>query len=197
MEYNYITLGYDCSTAATLKNLSLRSHSLPFDWVVSNIDDIIRCISEDFINFHKDLYLNSGKTRLIDHYGFEYPHDYPNSDVVEIDNVGNGVFGETTINDNWRDFIDINLEKYNRRSKRFLDILKSDTDLIVLYRGPISNIIKFKNFMKYRFNKDNIKYVVATTENCNEPDIISCNPEINGEWNDHNIWGEAIKKAKD
>lgn len=195
-KYNYITIGYDCSTAATLKNLSLREQSLPFDWVVSDMNNVIKCISEEFINFHRNLILNTTKTRVIDYYGFEYPHDYPNSDIFEIENIGNGTFNEKTINDNWSEFIEINIDKYNRRIKRFLDILKSETDLIVLYRGPIINVINFNNFIRYKFNKVNIKYVVATNEEYSIKDIITCNPEKNGIWNEFSIWEDAIKKVK-
>ena len=37
MSYNYLTIGYDCSPAAALRNLNLREFALPFDWVVSNV----------------------------------------------------------------------------------------------------------------------------------------------------------------
>jgi len=196
MDYNYITLGYDCSTSSALKNIGLRIQSLPFDWVVSDMNKVIECISDDFINFHKNLRLNSSKTRVIDYYGFEYPHDYPNSEVVDLENIGNGLFGEKIINDNWQDYININLEKYNRRIKRFIDILNSEKDLIVLYRGPISNIEKFKNIAKNKFNKENIKYIVATNYVFENDEIITCNPEIGGDWNNVSVWEEAMKKIK-
>jgi hypothetical protein len=197
IKYNYIALGYDCSTATAINDLLLRDHSLPFDWIVSDLNNIIKCISEDFINFHKELILNPSKTRVIDYYGFEYPHDYPNTDaIIEIEKIGEGQFHEKVINENWQEFIDINLEKYNRRSKRFLDILKSETNLIILYRGPISNIISFKNFMKNKFNKINIKYVVSNKEEYSTEDMVICDTEKNGTWNDKAIWSDAIEKVK-
>jgi hypothetical protein len=196
MEYNYITLGNDCSTSSALKNLGLRSKSLPFDWIISDMDKIIECINEDFSNFHKNLRLNQTKTKIIDHYGFEYPHDYPNSDVVDIEVVGDGQFNENLINDNWEDFIELNLEKYSRRIKRFIDILNSEKDLIVLYRGSLSNLEKFRSAIKVKFNKDNIKYVVATGEVFENDYLVTCNPEINGISNDISIWEEAMIKIK-
>lgn len=191
-----MTLGYDCSTSSALKNMGLRSKSLPFDWIVSDMNKVIECISEDFINFHKNLILNLSKTRVIDHYGFEYPHDYPNSEVVDLENIGNGLFGEKVINGNWKDYIDINLDKYNRRIKRFIDILNSKNDIIILYRGPVSNIDKFKNLVKNKFNKENIKYIVATNYFFENDEIITCNPEIGGDWNNLSVWEEAMKKIK-
>lgn len=40
MSFNYLTIGNDCSPAAALKNLNLREFTLPFDWVVSNINGL-------------------------------------------------------------------------------------------------------------------------------------------------------------
>ena len=179
-----------------IKNV-LRMYSLPFDWIVSDMSKLVECVSEDFINFHRNLRLNYSKTRVIDYYGFEYPHDYPNTEVVDLENIGNGLFGEKVINDNWEDYIDLNIEKYNRRIKRFIDILNSENNLIVLYRGQISNIEKFKKIAKSKFNKENIKYIVATKEIYETNEIISCDPEIGGDWNNTSVWEEAMRKIKD
>ena len=77
MSINYMSLGYDCSPAATLKNLNIRDEALPFDWVVSNLQILITCIEDKFNSYHKNLRFNQRKTRLIDSYGFQFPHDYP------------------------------------------------------------------------------------------------------------------------
>lgn len=194
MKYNYITLGYDCSTAATLKSLDLRKYSLPFDWIVSDAKKLIECISENFINFHKNLIINESNTRVIDYYGFQFPHDYPNIESNDIDNVGEGVFSENKILDGWENFIELNLEKYNRRIKRFNDILNSNDDIIVLYRGNLENVYLFQNLFINKYKKNNVKFVVATNTFFEDNNIITCNPEINGIWNDSEIWNEAIKK---
>lgn len=52
---NYITMGNDCSTASTLRNLGLRKYTLPFDWVVSSKDSLSNCIKDDFRLYHKNL----------------------------------------------------------------------------------------------------------------------------------------------
>jgi hypothetical protein len=59
--YNFLTLGYDCSPAAALRNLELREHALPFDWVVSNVNSIHKCIEENFSRFHRNLSFNHNK----------------------------------------------------------------------------------------------------------------------------------------
>lgn len=194
MEFNYITLGEDCSTAATLNSLGLRKQSLPFDWLVSDMDNIIQCINDEFLFFHKNLYLNTNKTRVIDYYNFEYPHDYPNHELFDINQIGTGGFNEKKINDGWEDYIELNLEKYKRRSDRFLDILNDRKDLIILYRGSINNVFKFKSFLEFKFKKNNAKFLVATNEVSIYDDIITCNPECDGVWNDINIWKIGLEK---
>ena len=67
-EYNYISLGFDCSPAAALRGLNLREFALPFDWVRMKVDILIRCLKDDFKNFHKNLKFNYNKKMLVDHY---------------------------------------------------------------------------------------------------------------------------------
>lgn len=72
MNFNYLTIGYDCSPAAALRGLHLREFALPFDWVVSNVNILQMCFETKFKDFHKSLTFNYNKTRLIDHYGFNF-----------------------------------------------------------------------------------------------------------------------------
>jgi hypothetical protein len=46
----YISLGVDCGTANILKQLGLRSCSLPFDWVVT-YEGVTNIINSDFTNY--------------------------------------------------------------------------------------------------------------------------------------------------
>ena len=47
--YNFLTIGYDCSPAAALRELNLRNEALPFDWVVSNISSLEKCFQDNFM----------------------------------------------------------------------------------------------------------------------------------------------------
>lgn len=82
--YQYISLGYDCSPAQALRELGLRQYALPFDWIVSYIDHIEACIWDDFSKFHTNVFINQTQTRIIDAYGFEYPHDYPLYERINV-----------------------------------------------------------------------------------------------------------------
>jgi len=198
---NYLTIGYDCSPAAALKNLNLREFALPFDWVVSNINSLESCFQSNFEGFHKNLNLNYRKTRLIDSYGFQFPHDYPLNDGLQIaqiaNDVGEGVFpegngNEKFITDKWVDYHDSVLEKYKRRIERFKNILRDTKPIIVLCRYNTEDVLKLqKLFMKY-FNVENIYFVNSSNQTFENDKIKNIFTEKNNIWNDANIWKQGI-----
>jgi hypothetical protein len=201
--YQYLTIGYDCSPASALRSLNLREFALPFDWVVSNINSIEMCFNDNFSKFHKDLKLSETRKRLIDAYGFQFPHDYPFDNVQsKIDNdIGEGVFDENIsdltkpIVSNWMDYYFFVKEKYNRRIERFLNIVKSDEPIIVLCRYSIQDVIKLQQlFIKY-YNNDRIIFINSCNQYFVNDQIINCYTEKNGLWNDSSLWKEAIDYA--
>ena len=165
--YNFLTVGFDCSPAGALRGLNLRSEALPFDWVVSNISSLEKCFQDNFMKYHTNLKLEHSKTRLIDEYGFMFPHDYPlmdinkNTDNVTIDRIGEGIIGEEKnkiITNNWQQFYSIAKEKYDRRIKRFLNIVNDDKPIILLCRYSTKDVLLLRNlFLKY-YNKQ--KYIL-------------------------------------
>lgn len=200
MTIHYISLGYDCSPAGLLRNLNIRTEALPFDWVESNLEIIIKCIEDNFDKYHKNLYFNHTRTRLIDSYGFQFPHDYPFNKDFSIESIGDGIFGEDfnkTIVENWQNYHSIALEKYQRRIQRFYNYLQSNEPIIFLCRNySVDNVKKFGYYLSNKFNKYNFLFVISSKENQNSQFIVTCDTERNGIWNDSNIWIENINKIK-
>ena len=199
--YHFLTAGSDCSPAAALRNLELREHALPFDWVVSNVNNIHKCMEENFSRFHRNLSLNHNKKRVIDEYGFEYPHDYPltNPDL-DLSEVGEGVYGEEHdkhIINNWMDFNQIVHEKYKRRIERFLTILHSPKPIIVLCRYSLVDVFKLKDIFKTVYNKENIVFINSNDTIYVSHDIMNCNTEKHGIWNDTTVWRECLTAMLD
>jgi hypothetical protein len=189
--YQYISIGYDCSPAAALRGLGLRPAALPFDWVESNIDALDKCINDRFAQFHKGVRLNENKTRVIDAYGFQFPHDYPtiNSDIDGDD------FGETgkEIVENWMDYYDAVKAKYDRRIERFVAVLLDPRPIIVLCRYSPSNVLRIQRLLTSAFQKKNIYFVNAYPTIYETPYILNIHPEIRT-WNDGEIWKEGIQR---
>lgn len=194
--FNYISLGYECSTARTLRDLGLRKAALPFDWLQTSAIGISRCILENFTNFHRGLFLNKDGTRIIGEYGFHFVHDYRDDK-------------DDSVVDNWKDRREEINEKYIRRIARFHQILESPEPIIALYRGgDFSEIFILKDAFLKRYGKSNIIYVFAPfLYNVNRPDdtlvpnafenVVVCNPDDGGKWNQKEIWLKAIERAKD
>jgi len=194
--FNYISLGYECSTATTLRDLGLRKAALPFDWIQASAKGISQCILENFTNFHRGLYLNEERARIIGEYGFQFVHDYPVND-------------DEKIVDSWKDYHKEINAKYIRRIARFHQILQSSEPIIALYRGgDFSDISLLKDAFLKRYGKTNIIYVFAPfLYNVNRPDdtlvpnvfedVVVCDPDDGGKWNQKEIWLKAIERAKD
>jgi hypothetical protein len=201
MIIHYISLGYDCSPASALRDLNIRNEALPFDWVESKLNIIINCIEDNFNKYHKNLYLNNTKTRLIDSYGFEFPHDYQFNNIFDKENIGEGVFGEESnksIVNNWINYHSIVLKKYERRIQRFYNYLQSNEPIIFLCRNhSVNNVKQFGNYLSKKFNKQNIFFIISSTESHKGKFILTCDTEINGIWNDSSIWLKSINKIKE
>lgn len=197
MSVNYVTLGYDCSPANALRELNLREFALPFDWVVSNIFSLEMCFKTNFHYFHKNLIFNNSHKRLIDIYGFQFPHDYPLNDMNNIDNnnIGEGIYAEENgkyICDNWIDYYNTVLEKYNRRIIRFQNIMNNTKPVIVLCRYPTNDVLQLQSLLITYYNKNNVYFVNSSYEIFENDKIINIHTEKNNIWNETEIWNQGI-----
>ena len=178
--FNFLSMGSECSAAAALGGLGLKTASYPFDWIRSlNLIPILACISDDFARFHTDLAWNG--PHLTDSYGFDFPHDYPLENEVVVNN--------------WQDTYKAVIEKYQRRIARFRLLMQDPKPLIIFYRGHTEHCPILRQIFEKHYNKTNIAFVVAHPYPSNYQYIFTCEPERNGEWNDTKIWKEALDKA--
>jgi hypothetical protein len=194
MQYNIISLGSCCSPAGALRTLQLRNFALPFDWIVSQIDMLDKCFEQKFENFHKDLHFSTNKRRLIDYYGFEFPHDYPhyNMDIDEFQQTK--LINEdqdTTITENWQQYYNTVIEKYQRRIQRFLDIMKDTKPMIVFCRYKTVDVLRLQQVVKKHFNV-HIFIVNSSHESYENDTIINVNTEKHNIWNDSTVWKKGL-----
>ena len=54
----------------------------------------------------------------------------------------------------------------------------------------------FINYMSVKFNKSNIYFVLSSKYKYISKQIITCDTEANGIWNESSIWQEAIDAIK-
>jgi hypothetical protein len=187
-DIQYISIGYECSTASILRGLGLRKAALPFDWIQSSADAMEKCFRDDFKQFHTNLRMNHNKTRLIDEYGFEFPHDYPLIKTA----TSEGIYEESFIVDDWASHYQVIKEKYDRRIARFKAILSDPRPAIVLCRYAIKDLLFIQKLFIQYYNKDNFYFVNASPEKFENHTIINIDTEKNGIWSELVIWKAGI-----
>jgi hypothetical protein len=151
----------------------------------------------NFQHFHTHLVLNDTKTRVIDDYGFEYPHDYPNEPDESC--VGEGAYKETPgklIASDWAVHHSAVLAKYGRRIERFLQIMHDPDPIVVLTRHTTSDALKLHEFLTTHFKKPNIFFINTFCEPYENDQVTNIYAEKNGVWNDPAVWSEAIETLK-
>ena len=62
------SLGFNCHASQMLKDNNLKLESYPFDWIMSNLDVVKKCLQDDFKTFlDKDAYVDLGLTKRCGH----------------------------------------------------------------------------------------------------------------------------------
>lgn len=116
MKFEYIiSIGFFCSVAKELERKGFREFSLPFDWVISDIESIISLIQNQFSELFKEsnLYYDNLFKHIVKHkvYRFDFYHEFtPEKKIAEQ--------------------IPIVKEKYDRRIERFYNLLLSKKNIL-------------------------------------------------------------------
>lgn len=146
---NYISLGGYCGVAASMAKYGLRSFSGPFDWLISEFENVLRCIERDFDEFLlKDNLIEDKKVKMFTDrlYNFKFWHEISLGLCEEYDMI---------------------YDKYMRRIKRFREEIKEKTLFIrsVNDYDELNFILKNESYIKEiikRFNKENdIIYILS------------------------------------
>jgi hypothetical protein len=137
---NFCSLGTLCHSSLLLKRTKLKKESYPFDWIFSDYNIIIHCISDNFkIFLDKSYYININKNKCGHSYYHEKMFNHHNPLKIEDYNY------------------------YNRCVERFKKLLKSSESklFVMMYvnkdtkeiRNEIKKLVKFNNkFSKYTLN---------------------------------------------
>ena len=141
-----ISLGFFCSTALELERVGLRSHSSPFDWVLSlRFDKVIELIENNFENFLNIDYLQQYRSNpsfyMNSKYDIHFYHDFNKYKTLEMQ------------------IKDIEI-KYKRRISRFYESIKNKT-LFIRYISSEEECIFIENNLQKilsiikKYNKEN------------------------------------------
>jgi len=154
MKYNsFISLGYFCSVAIDLDRINRRDKSYPFDWLITDIKSVEKCIENKFHDFlEEDLLYRDDTYDYIVHnkkFQIDFYHDFKPG--IEI-----------------REQLPSVKEKYERRINRFYKTICKPTlfiryikdDEINYWYNDASKII---NLIK-RYNRNNVVLLIVNTE---------------------------------
>jgi hypothetical protein len=200
--YHFVSIGSDCSPAAVLRQLGIRTCAFPFDWVQTNVFGIERCLEEDFHDFHENIRRMDHGRRMIDPYGFQYPHDYPlvGHSQENDSKIGKGLFAEDLhkpIVDNWLLYYQTVKQKYERRIQRFRDLLKGSTPIVFLSRYPEADARRLLAFLRNHYGRNDL-YIVNSCPDARQDQDPSTGlycvwTEQHGIWNQMECWRDAIQ----
>lgn len=202
----FIPFGETCAVSVSLRNLKIREFALPFDWVRTTPESLIRAVDDDFKGFHEDLQLSDSKLYVTDSYGIEFPHDYPTkkqADVTTDASEEDYTIGENILVDHWMESIPAVKKKYARRIERFISLMKSDQQITIVTECRLKDIQDFNDLFLRKYNKTNIVYVVLSHEVITEEEnqgffdrgICLCEPET--VWEDENGVWHTIQEERD
>lgn len=138
-----IPIGVDCGMAEFCKKHKLRTISFPFDWIVS-YNGVSKCIENNFENFTDQL------INKINKYDMWFLHDFELNANIEYDK-----------------------EKYNRRCKRFLNIIETTKDNVIFCRKGHAGHHHIEHNGKYSIIENDIE----DAERLNE--FLKKYPELN------------------
>lgn len=196
MEYNYLSLGKDCSPARALKALQLKTETMPFDWLESHPASILQCLKDDFRRFHQTVAINEIGNVVCDEYGFRFPHDYPSQRSTSYTMLNNCFAGLYQVDPDFEQYVPHVTAKYQRRIERFRTMMvDTSIPIIVLCRASINEVLYFNQSIRQIYGRA-LLYVVSSKETSTYPFIITVDTEQHEKWNDPLLWQEGIAKAQ-
>lgn len=138
-----ISIGQACNPAVALRALDLRKEAYPFDWTVSPFQSLYSAFQDDFHHYIEPDSLTLRKPDhygVLNYYGIHLVHDFPaatpNDALAEA--IGEGHITGGALRDNWRSFIPMVHEKYQRRIGRLRRLFLSGERIYLIRLGDMT-----------------------------------------------------------
>lgn len=147
MTKTFFSLGHRCSSAQLLKDLSLKTESYPFDWIVSKLETVEHCILDNFKEYITLSNYELVRTKVINNI---------DNKIVTADNEfsifknkyydcdDNNIFNQFKLA-NYHQELFNDTDYYKRCIQRFNNLLQLEDEKCFLYIHPIIGINDYKN----------------------------------------------------
>ena len=108
-----LSLGHSCDTAFQIRRNFKQGEAYPFDWLMTPYPVLMELIGRDFSGFLMDENLEAAGKYVVDKkHGISMLHDFEDPNLYEWD-------------------VDVVRAKYQRRIKRWLSVVQTDSLLFV------------------------------------------------------------------
>lgn len=153
MYRNIISLGFNCSVAASLRKYGLRNRDYPFDWGVSTLEGVLAAVKEKFADLLDESWITDIEDSMYYHnkYQYNFVHDFQDGIWNEVDFHGQMQYVKN---------------KYRRKVCNFLDDLECGE---VLFVRLIQNLQEAEYIAG---NMESVKQILHIGPNYNGNSII-------------------------
>lgn len=129
----FVSLGRDCETGFVLRDLGLRNHAYPFDWIITpNFEAICLLIEDKFQHFLTLDYLKLDGRRIVNtYYDIAFYHDFPRQGVTP-DLHTEFQDSSKLIVENYVDYLDDVTKKYTRRIERLVQLFDGSSKVVLV-----------------------------------------------------------------
>ena len=169
----YISLGTNCSSAVKRAKdynfTSINYNTCPFDLMVSNLEGIIQCFTDDFKFFCDTKYLEYNFNKPAEdsnifsniYYKFGFNHEQPGHANLYLSEKWPGLNKYHFVENNFKMFI----ERYKRRINNLYTYINNyqNIEFIITFENTNKNHILFKNLkdlLEKKFPKNKFTYDV-------------------------------------
>lgn len=175
-----ISLGWNCLPASYAIDRCWRVRkdqgylTCPFDWAITNYENVLRCIENDFKHLTDSLQIIESPwsvggiikgERLIynNEYGFIFNHESPgHANLFKTENWSGGI--NHFINNNFELF----KERYNKRIKNFYEYVKNENNIKFVICKQYSDVSLLDKILKKKYPLLNFEIIYLPINVTNE-----------------------------
>jgi hypothetical protein len=185
-----ISLGDACGPVLMLRDLKIRTEAFPFDWIQSPFDAFYKALVSDFAFFLTDLTMRPDKQGVIDHYGFNFTHDWPTIHDPHINPLTSDFIGNCQLFNEWEKALPLVREKYHRRIERLKQMCLGRNKIIFIRSGsfsrPKEEALMIRDFFSKKY--PTLEFLLV---------VLSSQENFKTEWNIDHIKNFYLKKWHD
>ena len=178
--FECISLGEVCSTAAAFQAFNLRNAAYPFDWVISHFPALCWTISDDFKDYLNPVYfkVRGDNHGVINKYEVVFVHDFPTVDYTGNNIQKEDLITESVLSPDWIQALPLIQDKYKRRINRFIEKCNSKSKVYLVRHLEITRdeAIGLRSLIESKY--PNLDFVLV---------VVGNNPAYANPWGDQKI----------